>query len=128
MVEDADFDGWCCHPPNDGFDFFVRTYAEVLHRRGGDRAIGRKLCGYFSAAGIPGPQLALVQPARLDGEGKTLAWLTLEAATDAIVSEGVASRDEVAAALTTLERFTADPATLICGPRIFQLWSRRPAG
>jgi SAM-dependent methyltransferase len=27
IVEDADFDGWCCHPPNDGFDFFVRTYS-----------------------------------------------------------------------------------------------------
>jgi SAM-dependent methyltransferase len=68
MVEDADFDGWCCHPPNEGFDFFVRTYAQVLQRRGGDHAIGRKLHGYFVAAGIPDPQLALVQSARLAGE------------------------------------------------------------
>ena len=127
MVEDADFDGWCCHPPNDGFDFFVRTYAQVLQRRGGDHAIGRKLYGYFADAGIPDPQLALVQSARLAGEEKTLAWSTLEATTEAIVSEGVATRDEVTAALTALQRFTADPAALICGPRIFQLWSRRPA-
>ena len=38
IVEDADFDGWCCHPPNEGFDFFVRAYAEVIRRRGGDHA------------------------------------------------------------------------------------------
>ena len=32
---------------------------------------------------------------------------------------------EMRCALTTLQHFTADPQTLICGPRIFQLWSRR---
>jgi SAM-dependent methyltransferase len=125
IVEDADFDGWCRHPPNDGFDFFVHTYSRVLQRRGGDHAIGRKLYGYFLAAGIPDPQVALVQPVRTQGEEKTLAWSTLEASTEAIVSERVASQDEVTAAITTLQHFTADPQTLICGPRIFQLWSRR---
>jgi hypothetical protein len=46
-------------------------------------------------------------------------WSTLEACTEAIVSERVASEDEVTAALTILQHFTADPQTLICGPRIF---------
>jgi hypothetical protein len=54
--------GWCCHPPNDGFDFFLRTYSRVLQQRGGDHALGRKLYGCFVAAGIPDPQVALVQP------------------------------------------------------------------
>jgi ubiquinone/menaquinone biosynthesis C-methylase UbiE len=125
IVEDADFDGWCCHPPNEGFDFFVRTYSRVLQRRGGDHALGRKLYGCFLAAGIPGPQVALVQPLRIEGEGKTLAWSTLEASAEAIVSECVASQEDVTAALITLQHFTEDPQTLICGPRIFQLWSRR---
>ena len=65
MAEDADFDGWCCYPPNDGFDFFVRTYSEVLARRGGDHAAGRKLFSYFLEAGIPEPHIDLVQPLRL---------------------------------------------------------------
>jgi hypothetical protein len=54
-----------------------------------------------------------------------LPCLTLEASTDAIVSEGIATKDEVMRALATLERFSADPRTLICGPRVFQLWSKR---
>jgi hypothetical protein len=112
-------------PADDAFDFFLRGCNRVLRQRGGDHAIGRKLYGYFLAAGIPGPQVALVQPVRLEGEEKTLAWSTLEASAEAIVSEGVASEAEVAAALTALQRFTEDPQTLICGPRIFQLWSRR---
>ena len=126
IVEDADFDGWCCHPGNAGFDFFVRLYGQVVQRCGGDHTIGRKLYDCFLAAGIPGAAVALVQSLWLAGEGKTLAWSTLEASTEAILSERLATKDEVTAALTSLERFTADPQTLICGPRVFQLWSRRP--
>jgi ubiquinone/menaquinone biosynthesis C-methylase UbiE len=63
-----------------------------------------------------------------EGEGKTLAWSTLDATAEAIVSEGIAARDEVAAALDDLERFTEDPGTLISGPRVFQAWSRRGGG
>lgn len=125
MAEDADFDGWCCHPPNAGFDFFVRSYREVARRRGGDHAAGRKLYAYFLALGIPDPEVSLAQPVYLRGEGKTLAWSTLDATREAIVAEGVASSDEVTDALASLAEFTADPETLIGGPRIFQLWSRR---
>ena len=70
IVEDPDFDGWCCHPPNEGFDFFVRAYAEVIRRRGGDHASGRKLYRYFLDAGLPAPQVALVQSVVVSGEEK----------------------------------------------------------
>jgi ubiquinone/menaquinone biosynthesis C-methylase UbiE len=125
IVEDADFDGCCCHPPNDGFDFFVRAYAEVIRRRGGDHAAGRKLYQYFLAAGIPTPQVALVQSVSVSGEGKELAWSTLDATGEAILSEGVATSGELAAALASLRQFTDDQSTLIARPRVFQLWSAR---
>ncbi len=122
IVEDADFDGWCCYPRNEGFEFFVRTYAEVIRQRGGDHAIGRKLFAYFLEAGIPRPQVALVQSVSIGGESKELAWSTLDATGEAIISEGVATSDEVAAALTSLRQFTDDSTTLIGHPRVFQLW------
>ena len=125
IAEDADFDGWCCHPPNEGFDFFVRTYREVIHRSGGDQSAGRKLYAFFLAAGVPDPQVALIQPVWLREEGKTLPWSTLDATTEAILAEGLATKDEVTAALASLQEFTTDPRTLISGPRIFQLWARR---
>jgi ubiquinone/menaquinone biosynthesis C-methylase UbiE len=127
IAEDADFDGWCCHPANEGFDFFVRSYREVIRRRGGDHATGRKLYDYSLAVGVPGPQVAVVQPVYLRGEGKTLAWSTLEATAAAIISEGLATQDEVTAQLASLAEFTADERALISGPRVFQLWARRPA-
>ena len=125
MVEDPDFDGWCCHPPNEGFDFFVRAYAEVIRRRGGDHASGRKLYRYFLDAGIPAPQVALVQSVAISGETKELAWSTLEATSEAILAEGVATPGELAAALASLRQFTDDDTTLIARPRVFQLWAAR---
>jgi ubiquinone/menaquinone biosynthesis C-methylase UbiE len=125
IVEDADFDGWCCHPSNEGFDFFVRAYAEVIRRRGGDHAAGRKLYSYFLEAGIPLPQVALAQSVFTSGESKELAWSTLDATGEAMVAEGVASSDEIAAALASLRQFTDDTTTLIARPRVFQLWSAR---
>jgi SAM-dependent methyltransferase len=127
IVEDADFDGCCCHPSSEAFDFFLRTYAGVLELRGGDHAIGRKLYGCFLAAGIPGARVSSVQSVWTEGETKTLIWSTLDATREAVVSEGIASEDDLTAALTSLERFTADSRTLIGGPRTFQLWSKRDA-
>jgi hypothetical protein len=46
----------------------------------------------------------------IENEEKTLAWSTLEASADAIVS-GIASKDEVTVALTALQRLTANPPT-----------------
>ena len=125
IVEDPDFDGWCCHPPNEGFDFFVRGYAEVIRRRGGDHASGRKLYRYFLDAGIPAPQMALVQSVAVSGETKELAWSTLDATGEAIIAEGVATPTELAAALASLRQFTDDQTTLMARPRVFQLWAAR---
>jgi len=38
IVEDADFDGWCCDPPNEGFALFTDAYQRVPRRRPRDRA------------------------------------------------------------------------------------------
>jgi hypothetical protein len=100
IVEDADFDGWCCHPPNEGFDFFVRAYAEVIRRKGGDHATGGKLYSYFLEVGIPTPQVAPVQSVSTSGESKESAWSALDATGEAILAEGVATSDELAIKLT----------------------------
>ena len=47
----------------------------------------------------------------IENEEKTLAWSTLEASADAIVSEGIASKDEVTERLTALLCLTANPHT-----------------
>ncbi|HZY71423.1 MAG TPA: methyltransferase domain-containing protein [Thermoplasmata archaeon] len=126
-IEDADFEGWFCDPPNEGFAFFVRAYSEVLRRHGGDPTAGRKLRRYFRDVGIPEAQFGFVQPMRYEGEAKSLAWSTLEASSEAILAAGVATPSELRSALEDLAGFTEDPQSLISGPRMFQAWVRRPA-
>jgi len=125
-VEDADFDGLFCDPANAGFDFYATMYRQVCRRNGGDPAIGRKLYRYFGQAGIPDPQFRLVQGVTAAEEVKVLAVLTLEATADAITGAGLASADEVAAALADLRAFAATRGTLIGDPRTFQVWAERP--
>jgi ubiquinone/menaquinone biosynthesis C-methylase UbiE len=126
-VEDADFDGIFCDPPNEGFAWFGRTYARLLQHHGGDAAIGRKLFRLFLEAEIPDPE---VRPragvTSSGGERKALMLGTLEATADAAVAAGLATPDEVESARASLAAFTDDPRTLIGNPPTFQVWARRP--
>ena len=128
VVEDADFDGLFPYPPSSGFDFYADNYREVLRRRGGDPAIGRKLCHLFAEAGIASPQIKLVQRADTDGVGKLMANSTLAATADAILAEGLASHAQIDTALRELADYTADPTTVIGDPRLFQVWARAGLG
>jgi hypothetical protein len=103
----------------------VHSYAEVIHRRGGEHATGRKLYQYFRDAGVPVPQLTLDQSVSTDDEAKELALSTLDATAAAILSEGIATRDDIDAALSSLRGFTDDSSTLLCLPGVVQVWARR---
>jgi len=127
VVEDADFEGSFCDPPNQGFAFWVEAYQRVLERHGGDPLIGRKLHCYFREAGIPAPELTVVQRVDLAGEARMLPHSTVEATAEAIIGEGIASADQVRAALASLAQFAADTGSVCGSPRIFQAWARRPA-
>jgi ubiquinone/menaquinone biosynthesis C-methylase UbiE len=124
-VEDADLEGLFCDPDNAGFSFYQRTYAEVLARNGGDPGCARRLARYLRETGIPGPQTRLLQEVNAEGDAKAMPLLTLEAIADSIVSSGLATADQVTAAIEDLRAFTARPDTLISDPRIFQVWARR---
>jgi hypothetical protein len=68
----------------------------------------------------------LAQDAGVTDDGRALNPVTLEAIADAITGAGLATEAEVAAAIADLAAFAADPQTLLSGPRVFQVWARRP--
>jgi ubiquinone/menaquinone biosynthesis C-methylase UbiE len=124
-VEDADLEGLFCDPDNAGFSFYQRMYVEVLARHGGDPGCARRLARYFRETGIPGPAMRLLQGVSTDGDAKVMPLLTLEAIADSIVGAGLATADEVTAAIEDLRAFTFRSDTFISDPRIFQVWARR---
>jgi ubiquinone/menaquinone biosynthesis C-methylase UbiE len=127
VVEDADFDVQFCEPADPRFDAWVSAYLRVLTAHGGDPLVGRRLFGLFAQAGIPAPQLHLVQRVEVAGEAKTLPLLTLEATADVLVGEGVTTPAEVVAMRAGLTAIAADVSTILGSPRVCQAWSRRPA-
>ena len=45
VVEDVDFGGAFCHPPNAGYERYCSLYCEVVRSRGGNANLGRELYG-----------------------------------------------------------------------------------
>jgi ubiquinone/menaquinone biosynthesis C-methylase UbiE len=125
VVEDADFGGSFCDPPSAAFDFWVDAYQRALVASGGDPLSGRKLHRRFTEAGIPSPELTVVQRADVRGEAKTMPWRTIAATAETIVGEGIATSADVEAALAGLRTFAEDEGSVYGSPRIFQAWSRR---
>jgi len=124
-VEDADFDGLFCDPDSSGFAFYAAMYPRVCALNGGDPVVGRKLYRYFGEAGIPAPELRMNQVLGTDADIKELAVSTLEGSADAITGAGLATPDEVAAAMADLSAFAGRPETVVGDPRMFQVWAVR---
>ncbi len=124
-VEDINFQGYVSHPANAAHDRYVDLYREVVRRRGGDADIGPKLLAMFAAAGMQQLGLAIVYPEHEPGSGKDISLLTLIGISEALLAEKLIEESELQLLLSEIERYTCDPLSIICGPRVFQVWGRR---
>ena len=70
--------------------------------------------------------MTLVQPIGTKGEVKLLNAITLENIADAIMQDGLASRQEIDTLVQDLYRFADNPRTVAGVPRIIQAWGHRP--
>lgn len=59
------------------------------------------------------------------GDVKDLAVSTVDASAGAIIAAGLATRQEIEAALADLTAFAARSDTLMGDPRLFQVWTTR---
>ena len=87
--------------------------------------IGPKLYGMFLDAGLDSPSVNVIQPLFASGEGKRISLLTLINIGDSLLADGMVTDRELQSIVDDLERYTDDPRTLICLPRLFHVWGRR---
>lgn len=127
VVEDIDFRGYFCHPESPAVRRYVELYIRTVERRGCDPCIGPRLPALLAAAGFEATQMNVVQPAGTTGEVKLISPLTMENIADAVIDEGLASRDEIDRLVTELYEFARAPGTVGCMPRVVEVWGQKQA-
>ena len=125
IVEDIDFRGHFAEPDCPALRRFVELYTQVVQSRGADPDIGPRLPGLLREAGLEDVRMRLVQPAAMEGGIKILTGVTLESISEAVLSAGLISEDELRETIRDLYAFALDPRTVLGGPRVFQVWGRR---
>jgi len=124
-VEDCDFTGHFCYPPQPAFDRYVELCGEVMRRRGGDPDIGLKLPQMFTDAGLVIGGIAVAHPSDVDGDVKLLNALTMENIADAVLTDGLATPEEVHGLVAALNASTNDRETFASMTRTIQIWARK---
>jgi ubiquinone/menaquinone biosynthesis C-methylase UbiE len=125
ILEDIDFTGAFCHPPNPAFARYCELYTRLIARRGGDANAGATLYRLCLDAGLRNLSLRVVQPTHCDcTPEKELSLSTLINIGDAAVAEGLITRSELDETTAELAAYIRDGSTTVACPRIFQVWGR----
>ncbi len=122
MTVDIDSRGYFAYPETPGQARFLNFYVEVVRKRGGDPDIGPRLPSLLMEAGFHDVRMNVVHPAGLEGEVKLMAPITLQNIKDAILSENLATAEEIDALVSELYDYAQNPKTVCAIPRIVEAW------
>ena len=127
IVEDIDFRGHFSEPACPALDRSVEWYRKTVANRGGDANIGPRLPALLRDAGFENVRLRMFHPVAMDGGIKWLICVTLERIATSVIEDTLATPAELERTIAELETFARDPATILGGPRVFQVWGRTKA-
>jgi SAM-dependent methyltransferase len=125
VVEDCDMSGCFSYPESPAYRRFVELYTELVRRRGADANIGPRLPLLLLEAGLEHVDMHVVQPAGLTGEVKLLMPMSMESTADAILTNALATREEITQIVVSLYEFAREARTVFGLPRTVQAWGRR---
>lgn len=128
VVEDVDFRSCFSWPASPAVERYAELYRDTAERLGADPLIGPRLVGMFLDTGLDDVNFDAIQPLFHEGDGKLMPQVTMEHIRERVVSEGLASHEEINGVVEELDRLRQDPRSLMGHPRIFQVWGYRPAG
>ena len=125
IVEDIDFRGHFSEPDCPALRRYVELYTRSVRSRGADPNIGPRLPGLLQGAGFHAVKMMLFHPVALHSGIKLLTCVTLEAITETVLKDGLTTMEELRRTIEELHVFARNPHTVLGGPRVFQVWSRR---
>jgi ubiquinone/menaquinone biosynthesis C-methylase UbiE len=126
IIEDIDFSGHFCYPAHQAFDDYLHYFVTAARNNGHNAHIGLSLFELFTAAGIRDIRFDVIQPYFSKGQGKWMAYYTMDRIKTTVVKQALATEQEIENTLEALKTFTQEETTIISLPRIFRVWGRRP--
>jgi hypothetical protein len=126
VLEDIDFRGHFRFPESPAFRQYIELHTETVRRRGGDANIGPQLPALLAEARLEKIGMNVVHPAGTNGEVKLITLITMESIASAVLTEGLASREEIVQLVSELYEFAPTPGTVVAVARVVQAWGCRP--
>ncbi|UZR29535.1 methyltransferase domain-containing protein [Methylococcus mesophilus] len=126
VVEDIDISAHVHWPPSAAFRRYVELYTATALARGADPGIGPRLPALLIDAGLEDVEVAVSMPVFRQGEGKTVARITLSNIAESAIAVGLTCREEIDRLLGDLAGHEADPRSIQSTAQVFQVIGRRP--
>jgi ubiquinone/menaquinone biosynthesis C-methylase UbiE len=125
IIEDIDFSGHYGHPDRWSFRSYVNLFTQAANNNGHNPNIGLSLYSMLVEEGLQDVTFNVVQPAFVSGEGKWMAYYTVDKISRTVTGQKLATELKVQQLLEDLADFTKDETTLLSMPRIFQVCGKR---
>jgi SAM-dependent methyltransferase len=127
VCEELDIGCWLCDPPADAMTRFFELNVAIARRRSENFSLGASLHRLFREVGFSRPEVAANFALALRGEQKRLLWMTFTEFAPELVSEGLATQEEVDRVASGLKTLADDETTLLGFPLVAQVWAVREA-
>ncbi len=125
VCEELDLTHWHCDPPARCVEQFINLNLKLGDRRGEDFRRGGSLHRLLREAGFGSVEVAAHLPLVLKGSPKQLLWMTFAEFAPALVTEGIATTEDIRRISQELREVADDETTLLGLPMMVQAWATK---
>jgi len=122
---DTHFSGHLSYPRSEAFYAYVDLYLRASHNNGHNPDIGPSLYSLFVQAGLTDIGFDIIFPCYHNGTGKRMAYITLDRIKGTLMTQSLATKEEIDNMLRELDTFTKDETTIMSLPHIFRVWGKK---
>jgi ubiquinone/menaquinone biosynthesis C-methylase UbiE len=123
---DCDIDGLRSIPPTAAYERTRELFEARTALRGSDPHTGAKLPRLFLDAGLPKPEMALIHPIYLRGEGKRLWEYTLLEGAPFMIEKRLCTSADLDKLAADLAAVAADETIAVAQGSMPVVWARKP--
>jgi hypothetical protein len=127
VIEDIDITSHTHWPPSRAFQRYIEIYSATATAHGAHASIGPTLPALLVDSGFADVQVFISMPVFRQGEGKSIARITLAAIADAAVEGEFTTTEEINRLLQELAEHEAEPRSIQSAAQAFQCIGRNPA-